>query len=50
MSVNHVQILQTHIPPPNDRVRIEVLGNPSELVLGSGIMTSHCVLMILPQE
>lgn len=46
-----VKVHTTHIPPSCDCVGIEVLGHPSELVLGSGIMSSHGVLlMVLPQE
>lgn len=41
---------KTHIPPSCDCVCIEVLGNPSELVLSSGVMSSHGgLLMVLPQ-
>lgn len=44
-------LLLTHIPPSNDRVCIEVLGNPSELVLGSGVVSSHGgLLLVLSQK
>ena len=44
------QLHTTHVPPSCDCIRVEVLGNPSELVLASGVMSSHDgLLMVLPQ-
>lgn len=38
---------QNAIPPSYDCVCVEVLGDPSELVLGSGVVSSHDGLLMV---
>lgn len=43
----------TYVPPPCYGVCIEIFGHPSELVLGSGVVSSHggyLVMVLLQRE